>query len=475
MTDTPIQILLVEDNATDALLLEHELKDSSFGSFSMRRAVNLEEAFDQLQEHRFDVVLLDLGLSDSEGVATLERLVERNPRNIPIVVLTGMDDQLLGIRALQEGAEDYLVKNGSRDSMRAIRYAIERKRADEAFRATEEKLSMAVQAAELGLFDWNVTSGTITGSLQYARLLGLGAEEFKGTFDALMRCVHSDDRAAMSAALDRSLATRGEYRHEYRVVWPDGSEHWLEGRGKVINDEHGMPLRLTGTVMDISHRKSVEEAARVRETELARLDRAKLTPRELTLLKMIATGLSNKRIAIDLDISIRTVAKHRSHLMAKTQALNAADLARMSTVAGLSAGFPQLSEQAATATSSSTILIGDDDLGLIRLLRTILEPLGVNIHETHDATSALAFVQRAPPAVAILDINMPGGNGLSACEMMKTDKKTAQVPVIIFSGTSDDVTRRRCAEMGAHFACKSDPEVLSEIEQHVTTLLSVNR
>jgi two-component system, NarL family, sensor histidine kinase UhpB len=335
MTDTLIHILLVEDNATDALLLEHELSDSSFGPFSIHRAERLDDAIGHLESHRCDVVLLDLGLPDSQGLATLRQMLGRNARGVPIVVLTDKQDKLLGVRAMHEGAVDHLVKSGSGDTVQAIRHAIDRKKVSEAFMAAEEKLTMAVHAAELGLFNWDVRSGNITWSYYYARLLGLLDEEFDGTFDSFKRCVHPQDRAAVSVAIERSISAREDYRHEYRVVWPDSSEHWIEGRGKVFNDDHGKPLRLMGTVMDISKRKTAEESARVREAELARLADANLTPRELALLKLIASGLPNKRIATIMNISIKTVAKHRAHLMAKTNALNAADLARMSTLAGL--------------------------------------------------------------------------------------------------------------------------------------------
>ena len=120
--------------------------------------------------------------------------------------------------------------------------------------------------------------------------------------------------------------------------------------------------------------------------------------------------------------------------------------------------------------ANRTILIADDDVDLIRLLRTGLQSLPIDIRETYDATSALTIIQRCPPSLVILDINMPGGNGLSACEMLKSDKHMARVPVIILSGRSDDATRDRCRQMGAHFVCKG-PNVLGEIKQLVCQLL----
>jgi two-component system alkaline phosphatase synthesis response regulator PhoP len=121
--------------------------------------------------------------------------------------------------------------------------------------------------------------------------------------------------------------------------------------------------------------------------------------------------------------------------------------------------------------STRTVLIADDDPGLIRLLRTILESMSVQVRETYDATSALAMIQRSPPNVVILDISMPGGNGLSACEMLKTDKSMAKVPVIILSGRDNETTRGRCAQMGAHFVCKG-PQAPGEIKRLVGNLLA---
>jgi CheY-like chemotaxis protein len=123
--------------------------------------------------------------------------------------------------------------------------------------------------------------------------------------------------------------------------------------------------------------------------------------------------------------------------------------------------------------NNRSILIADDDPALVRLLRTVLEPLGVQIRETYDATSALTIIQRSPPSLVIFDIAMPGGNGLSACEMLKTDKNMAQVPVIILSWRSDEATLSRCAQMGAHFVCKG-PQALSEVKRLVTSLLAMN-
>jgi two-component system CheB/CheR fusion protein len=129
--DGPFKALLVEDSRTDRLLLEEALSGNSLLQLELSHADRLRLALEALERGQFDVVLLDLGLPDSEGLETLTRLREC-ALEIPIVVLTGLADEALGIRAVQGGAQDYLVKGQLTGNVlaRAIRYAMERKRAE---------------------------------------------------------------------------------------------------------------------------------------------------------------------------------------------------------------------------------------------------------------------------------------------------------------------------------------------------------
>lgn len=127
----PIEILLVEDNPGDARLVEILLEEVGGIRFDLLQAPTLEKALDTLDENGFDVVLLDLSLPDSSGLETVERVRER-ASDVPIVVLSGQDDEETALRSLESGAEDYLVKGqGEGEIMaRSIRYAIQRKRAE---------------------------------------------------------------------------------------------------------------------------------------------------------------------------------------------------------------------------------------------------------------------------------------------------------------------------------------------------------
>jgi two-component system cell cycle sensor histidine kinase/response regulator CckA len=135
MSGEPIKILLIEDNPREARLIREMLKEAGAARFDLAHAKRLDEGLKRLGEEAFDVVLLDLGLPDSQGLDTFAR-AQAQVLEVPIVVLTNLADEMIGIEAVRGGAQDYLVK-GQVDGnllVRALRYAIERKRAEEALR-----------------------------------------------------------------------------------------------------------------------------------------------------------------------------------------------------------------------------------------------------------------------------------------------------------------------------------------------------
>jgi CheY-like chemotaxis protein len=123
--------------------------------------------------------------------------------------------------------------------------------------------------------------------------------------------------------------------------------------------------------------------------------------------------------------------------------------------------------------SEHTILIADDDTGLIRLLRLALGPLNLEIQEAHDAMFALTMIHKSPPDLVILDINMPAGNGLSACEMLASDARLSKIPVIILSGDSSESTLMRCQRMRAHYVRKG-PDAVNDVKHLLCGLLSLS-
>ena len=127
MSEDAIRILLVEDNPGDARLLQEMLVDVDEYTTNMQHVETLSAALDLLAIESFDVALLDLGLPDSSGIETFERLHEQYP-DVPVVVLSGLDDESMAISAVERGAQDYIAKARLSGEMllRAVRYAISR-------------------------------------------------------------------------------------------------------------------------------------------------------------------------------------------------------------------------------------------------------------------------------------------------------------------------------------------------------------
>jgi PAS domain S-box-containing protein len=145
------------------------------------------------------------------------------------------------------------------------RNEIERDRQAE-LRASQERLKLALDAARMGTWNWDARTGTITWSEQFEQVFGLRPGTFGGTYEAYLALLHPEDRAFVDRVITDVLAGRNtDYSLEHRIVRPDGSIHWLEGRGQVYWDASGTPLRMTGTVTDITDRKRAEAALRASE------------------------------------------------------------------------------------------------------------------------------------------------------------------------------------------------------------------
>jgi DNA-binding response OmpR family regulator len=121
-------ILVIEDNAGDALLLREMLNEQNAQDIVLAHAECMRDAESYLAQHVVDVILLDLGLPDAQGLGGLQRAHVIAP-DVPVVVLTGLDDESLAAQTLQKGAQDYLIKGqiDNRGLLRALRYAVERK------------------------------------------------------------------------------------------------------------------------------------------------------------------------------------------------------------------------------------------------------------------------------------------------------------------------------------------------------------
>lgn len=128
-----------------------------------------------------------------------------------------------------------------------------------------EQLRMALLAAHMGMWDWNLITREIKLSPEHEQLFGLAVGSFDGRYETFDALVHPEDRSTFNQLLQQAIQTHRTYQCEFRVIWADGSIHWIELRGNAFYDTAGQPIRMMGTVMDIEHRKQAQEALRLSE------------------------------------------------------------------------------------------------------------------------------------------------------------------------------------------------------------------
>jgi len=258
--DPSLRVLLVEDNSSDAEYVRDILRRSRI-PFSLVRCDRLSAALAYVAGNAVDVVLLDFCLPDSEGVSTFEQLQAVAP-SLPVIVLTSTKDDRIAISAVRKGAQDYLVKWDLDQELleRTIRYAIERKAAEEKLRESEERYALAVEGAHDGLWDWNLRTATIHFSARCESMLGRPCLQVTRTAAEWFGSIHPEDSSLVQRAIDAHLG--GDTPHlevEYRCRHRDGADRWILARGLAVRNASGQAYRMAGSLTDITERKRAEQ------------------------------------------------------------------------------------------------------------------------------------------------------------------------------------------------------------------------
>jgi len=137
----------------------------------------------------------------------------------------------------------------------------ERRRAEDALRESGERLRLALEAGRMGVWDWDRRTNVVTWSKEHLEIMGLPPVPAQASYDTWAARVHPDDLASADAAMNTAIAMHTEYRHENRIVRPDGAVRWVESRAEPRFDERGECTRVMGLILDISERKQAEETS----------------------------------------------------------------------------------------------------------------------------------------------------------------------------------------------------------------------
>lgn len=294
--NTALRILLVEDNPGDARLIQILLSEEMAGDFRMTTAPTLAEAVAALTDAgpddpddpddrfragtspSFDVVLLDLTLPDSQGLNTLRRL-RSQCASVPVVVLSGLDDEVLALRALQSGAEDYLVKGRADGNLikRSSLYAIERYRMRRSALLTEA----AFQATDTGIVILGADRCITRANPAMVRMTGYAESELVGHKLTMLAAPRFEENADKTGADDGDAEDQleADYQHIIDQLDPEGGwegEIWNQRQSgdiypvwlrlNAVREQEGLLTGYVGILSDITHRKKAEAELRRQAT-----------------------------------------------------------------------------------------------------------------------------------------------------------------------------------------------------------------
>ena len=132
------------------------------------------------------------------------------------------------------------------------------KRTEAALQENEQRLRLALRAGQMGIYDWDLMNDAIVWSEEHAHLFGMKPGDFDGRYQTFAQRVHPDDLPRIDRAVEAARTGRRLFQEEFRIVWPDGTLHWVAGQGRFFYDGDGRALRMTGVVRDIDARKHME-------------------------------------------------------------------------------------------------------------------------------------------------------------------------------------------------------------------------
>ncbi|MEH2210058.1 hybrid sensor histidine kinase/response regulator [Nostoc sp.] len=258
-----IKVLLVEDNPGDVLLLQELFKEVSTVVVELMPVERLYEAVNQLTNETFDVILLDLSLPDSQGLQTFV-IAHNQAKATPIIVLTGINDETLATRAMQQGAQDYLVKGQVTGDLlvRSMRYAIERQRADNALQQSEERFRVALKSSPIFVYNQD---RDLRYTWVYNPPSGLTVEKILGKQDLDIIPVEDAQRLI---AIKRGVLTTGIGTREEVSITIKDTTRYYDLTVEPLRNETQEIVGVTCASIDISERQAALRDRKLAEEKI---------------------------------------------------------------------------------------------------------------------------------------------------------------------------------------------------------------
>ena len=286
-----LSILIIEDNPADQDLLVENLKSTNLLINDIKIAERLSDAITLLRKQSFSLIFLDFYLPDSSGMESFDVLARENSK-IPVIILSGLSDTELSLKAILLGAQDFLIKGEyTEESLeKAVRYSIERKKNLEIIEENNERHDLISRATNDIIWDWNLITNKVLWT-------GQGLQNFvEEDLEAFIpqnfwiKRLHPEERKQIVDSLHKAIATGDtSWQIDHRFLKKDGTYAHMNTRGYVSVNAANKPVRMIGSMQDITERKNAEleilkakvaadEAKKTQEQFLANMSHEIRTP-----------------------------------------------------------------------------------------------------------------------------------------------------------------------------------------------------
>ena len=268
-----ITILVIEDNPGDARLIKEYLKTDTSVSYSIYITTTLAESLKTLSNKKFDAVLVDLGLPDSQGMNTFQEILHANPKS-PIIIITGNNDEDMGLEAIKNGAQNYMVKNQINPTLliRTIKYAIEIKRKNIELKEGQQKYLSIFEGAASLILSISPSGIILDCNNRIQQLLGYSKDEVIGK--PIKKIIHPDSyekaKKSMIEVFENGILCAGEYK----MTRKNGEVVFVNIHSSALKDEDNNNVIVSCIIDDITERMLYEKKQLLTAKILAILNRS---------------------------------------------------------------------------------------------------------------------------------------------------------------------------------------------------------
>ncbi len=303
-----ITLLIVDDDQETRELIKRSLSD---GHYAFIEAENGSAAIRLLNESQPDLIILDVLMSGIDGFEICRQIRKMDAgKHTPLIMMTSLDDTNSIEQAYEAGASNFITKPFNPTLLNyEIKFLLKTKQTSDKLRDTQRRLETAQRIAKLGHWEWTFNDNKVIWSEEICHIMGFPGSKTSAISHQLVTRIHPEDLIRVKTIIKNAIREKSAYSVEHRMVLPDGSTHNVIQEAEVFVDDNGNPVKMVGTLQDITSRKKTEDKIKT----LAYYNKVTGLPNR-TLLKRLLNKYLSKNNSKQ-PISVLTITLDRFKLI----------------------------------------------------------------------------------------------------------------------------------------------------------------